>query len=535
MGVSLTKAPPRVAFSRNPNPIELYSDDILDNAGATATCIIKFNGTVLPAADLKLTWAGADLTFKAAISPNTSGLQYPSGDGSEAHVRSVITWLQSNYYINRDFNLAYTFYSAAHSISVVAKQKGKIFNMSPWTAGNLAVIIGNTGIDIAYKPNFNHFLEVWKVGALKPLFDRALSLDIPVTGKTIKDLSGVLNPHLKYDKPDLTSVWQVCSTSVLRYYLKYMQYYGETPEFKAIAITEEYLVCLGGYSKQALSQITNTDHLENYLLPGPTLYKVQRWFESYPVDNIEVNTNQPQFLYFLNMRNVAEQLDIRVQVFLSDGTTDIKIIAGGTVQPLEKVSVSTGYQQLGLQAYTTSLRNITRYEVQLIERTSGDSRTVAKTYIVNRDYQDYTRYILYGDSAGNFKTLRANGKSIPKTEITDSEAQAIESLETPTDGNFIRYDVKMVESDTLQSGYIAGDVNCLKELVISREAYRVFGNTLIPIKITSKNFDPKQDAVNLKAAKIEYRLAFDEENYTGSTGALIVPDLSRPTNPINDI
>ncbi|GAA4327399.1 hypothetical protein GCM10023149_30740 [Mucilaginibacter gynuensis] len=534
MPVTLNQAPPKLAFSRNHLLVKLQSDDFRDTYGSPAANYLRFNSAIAAGVVFSLNWSGANVIFTAATSPTGSN-QFPTGDGGAAYVQSLIPYVLANYYVRRDFTVSYSLYLGQHTLVFTAKEYGTKYNIATFTASSIALNRTN-GVDEVLKPNFAHPLQVWlkDVGEVN-IYERNLNLDFPLTGITTKDISDILHTYLDYDIPALNTAWQACPNSVKNYFLVYGQYYGDTPDFKRMYQSDTYTISLGGYSNKALSRISDANHFQNYLLPAPELYKQQRWFETFPIDNVEVKTNQQQFLYFMNMRDAAETLAIKVGLIFSDGTTQDITIAGGLVLPRQKVCIGCGYQQLGLTAYNSIEKPVTAYVVQLVEIISGESRSKTKTFNVNRTYEPFTRYIIYSDSAGNFKTLRAYGKSQVTAEVESSEAERYDSIDTPKQGNITRYDVRITESDELNSGYLSGNLDDLQDLLLARYAFRVFGETLVPIIINNKKAALKADAQNLTALKIEYSLAFHEKNYTGSTGELVVPQLNQPQQAINDI
>jgi hypothetical protein len=539
MGAALIKAPANLSLSKNISEIQIQSDNYNNGAGIKAINHLLFQSVINAGDKIKLTWASNAIEFTASNAPDNSGLQFPAGAVSANYVTSLLDWIGANYRIQQDFIVTKSNYLGTyHSLMFTAGETGTRFNMiTLGFVANMSVVRPVSGTDEVIKPNFAHLVQVVLAGTDTRIYNETIDLDYPITGVTTKDIAGILHPYLDYDLPQLNTVWQLCTLSVLQYYLVYGQYFGTVPDFQRTFKSPVYTIALGGYSNKALSRITTADHFENYLLPHPSLYNYQRWFETFPVDAFEVTTNQPQFLYFMNMRDVAETLDLRVTITYSDATIQRIVIPGGLVQPKQKVCVGCGYQQLGLQAYNTTAKMVTGYTVGIVQHTTNDPRSLLKSFSVYRDYEEYTRFILYSDSAGNFKTLRTTGRNSPVAEINSSLAERFDSLNTPKVGNFSRYDIKLTESDELNTGYLVGDqeLDDLQELLLSRYAFRVIGGTFLPIVMTGKKMSLEADGQNLKALKIEYRLAYDEEVYTGSTGQLIVPRFNDSQQAFNEI
>jgi len=539
MAVTLSTSPQTLSLSRNPIPVALRSNDYLVDPGSAASVQLIIGSAIAPGVVITMSWAAATINFTFAAVPDDSGKQLPSGDGSPAHVTAIVTWLNHNAYLSRDYTIVATGNHSGQEIDIASKAFGINYNLSLTLAPGVTAT-NNPGTDTELKPNFRHFLQVWRKTANGDisLYSYNLQLDNPQDGTTTKDLQEVLHNYLDYDIPNLTTVWQPCTKSIFEYYVSYGQYFGDKPELQRLYQTQSYFVALGGYSNLARNVITLPDHFQKMLMPDPSLYMFQRWMETYPVDRFTVRTNTPAFLYFINNRNVAETLDIRVALSFSDNSPIQEFtVAGGLMQPFDKVCIACGYEALNLQTHTTTNVKVTGYAIRMIERVSGTNRSVVKYFTVDRNYQPYTRYILYSDSAGNFKTLTLYGQSQLSTEITDSQAQGFPDLDTPKNGNIKRYDIESLESDAINTGFITGKnaYDSLKELLLARYAFRIIGSAMVPIVITSKKFDYSADGRNQNAFKVEYTLAYQEENYTGSTGALIVPMLNSPQQSLDGI
>jgi hypothetical protein len=538
LSIILNTPPPAVAFSRNPLPIALQSDDYLANSGSAASVIIDFATPIAAGKTLTFSWSAASVAFTFADAPDNSGAQLPSGDGSPAHVATVVTWLNNNFYINRDYTVTQVMIGTdpQPSISITANVFGIVYNLTVTASFGMTFAV-TPGVNTLMQSNFRHLLQVWKVGSPDvALYDQNLQLDYPIDGTTTKDLSDVLTTFLDYDIPDLNAVWQPCVLSYMQYYLRYAEIFGELTLAQRAYKTGSYFAYLGGYSNPALGVIADDNHLQNYLMPGG-LYQFQRWFESFPVDNFCIRTNTPLFLYFVNNRSIAETLALQVVIAFDTVGPQTIVIAGGLLQPFNKVCVNCSYQALGLTTYTNDTKKVTGYTVTLIETTTGTPRSLTKTFTVDRSYQAYTRYIIYGDSSGNFKTLQMYGKSQLTSNLTDAQAYAFPDQNTPTKGNITRYNIESIESDAVNTGYIVGSnaFDSIKELMLAKKAFRVIGAALVPIVITSEKFDYSSDGVNQSAFKVEYQLAYQNNNYTGSTGALIVPQLNQPQQSLNEI
>ena len=530
MAANIATLPPKMAFSRNPVPIRFqagYLQNFPSAGGFPSNAQFVIDRATVVDDVFNITWGLADINFTFAAVPDDSGTQLPTGDGSNAYVESLVPYLQANALIDRDFILAYL--TGTNQITFQSKLKSAKYSFQDTRTVDPVAIFHTIGGDPALKPNYSLYLQVWRKDVADVLlYQRYLQLDYPVSGAISKDIAPVIHSFLDYDIPDMVTVWQPCAKSFMAYYFKYAESYGDTPALRAITKTGLYFAYLGGYSNTALQAIGATaNYLQTYLATAD--YHFQNWFESWPVNNVSVKTNSPAFLYFINTRNIAEVLNLKVIIIFDDGTTATFTVAGGNVDPYNKVSICCGFEALGLANYQTPAKKVAGYQVQIVEA-SGDQRSVVKTFTINRDYEAYTRYLLYTDSCGNFKVLRLYGKLLLTSDVADSQAMSFAGADTPRVGNITRYNILYQETAAHNTGYVynRNDFDNLNELLISKKVFRVIDGILIPVIITGKKFDYSADGQNLNGYKLEYTLAYPEKNYTGTSAALAVPKLNTP-------
>lgn len=529
--------PKFIGLSKNPLPVTLQSTDYLASAGSVASAVISF-GSVVLGDSINIIWSAGNITFTMATTPDDSGEQLPFGTVSVAYVTTLIPWLNRNFYLNRDYIISQAVDGGGAllpAILLTAKAVGINYNITQVTTGNITLAATN-GANKTIKTGFGHLLQVWIKGSASDslVYESTLGLDYPYTGASSKDLSDTLNTQLDFDIPDIGQFWQPCSKSFAEYYLKYAQVTGDTPKVQRLFQSPDAFVYLGGYSELALNGVTDPDFFQKTLIPNPALYQFQRWFETFPVDNFVLRTNMPQLLYFVNNRTMAETLNVKIDIVFDLAPPQTIIKSGGLVQPQNKVCINCSYLGLGLDAYTGGGVYVVGYTLTLIEATSGQARSLPKTFTIDRSYAPYVRYILYSDSAGNFKTLQLNGTSQATAEVSDGTSEKFTDQDTPFLGNISRYNVLSTKSDAINTGYIDADLyDQIEELLMAKKAFRVFQNALVPIIIKTQKFELSSDRNNLNGIKIEYQLAYRETVFTASTGNLVVPELNKPQTPLN--
>lgn len=531
MGVQISDIP-KIAFSQNEILVSLTSDDYLVSEGVAAEYILEWDVDTADGGQLHFYFGDKrGLSLYVVDDPDNSGTEISAqGDLSHSdYVMLLISELQqiheisSRYYVSAEDNF----------IKLTAKKVGTRYSiLFGGMSFNLVQLVAP--VDHIVHRNFYHYLEIWSDD--EKLYESLLPLNFPITGKTTIDISSILFSSMGLDIPSLTEKWQLCSKSIINYNLRYSNAWGEPVNVHNMSNSDRFVAVIGGYSRMALAHISDSKHLEKYLMADPSLYQSQRWFEAYPVEEIEVKTNQPQFLYFINSHQ-TETLKIKVEATYEDASTSQLILAGGELAAFGKVCIAVGYMQLGLDALSTEENKIVSYTVQLIGA-DDQPRTVTKTFLINRCYEANTRYFLFAGSDGNFKTLRTYGSADPSAEFTrESGVQENSQAAKIQFGDVVTFDVVSYENEVVSTGYILSrrSHESIKEFMLTTRAFRVIGDKLIPIEILSDRMALPLELRKTGYVQIEYRLAWDEKLYTGDTSALNVPGIAQSQEALNDI
>lgn len=533
MSVSISDIP-KIAFSKNEIAVTLTSGNYLQSVGRAAVYFLNWNTAVTNGNYITMQFNSHVITITCKLIPN-----YDRGDEVEPqsvltkseYVDLLIPLLKRNYLLSEAFVIDR---GSNDRVRLTARKSGTDFIILS-NGQNFNLTQSISPINEVIQKNFNHYIEIWSEGV--QVFESLLPLNYPIDGKTSMDISGILESHLDFDIPNLVDVWQPCTKSIRPYTVKYANSFGDPFFVNGVRETPIKYVALGGYSRMALMHIDQPDYLEKYLLDDHSLYQVQKWFEAYPVDNIEVKTNQPQFLYFVNSRDVSESLRLKVSYVFEDQSEGNFTIIGGAVASFEKRCIAVGYKQLGLDTRSTESKKIISYKVQMVVA-DGTSRSVEKSFTVNRCYEANTRYFLYAGSDGNFKTLRTYGSAEGNVELERESGVRESNQATKIQfGDMLTFDVVSHENEVVSTGYIMSrhSHEAVKEFMLSRKAFRVIGDKLVPIEITSKEMPLPIENQKTGFIKIEYRLAWDERLFTGDSSALNVPVISQSQEALNDI
>lgn len=537
---------PKLSFTQNEVKVVITSDNYLQNEGAKGVYKLDFDNTVSPNIGLGHIYFvlrnNRILYGYGGMIPGNPplylrGYDLPMAVVDETKAQYAVRLrdaLDAGFEINQDFVVSVD----NESILLTARNFGTDYALQVDTSSDAFVFTEETeAMDRTIKEGFKHHIQLWNGDLTTKIYETNVPLDYPENGATTMDISTILHSLVSINVPNLTDVFQRCPDSVFPYVIKYAQRYGDSQVIKELKRTGILNAVYGGYSMMALAHIKSATHLQDYLLKAPNLYEIQNWYESYPLDNIEVRTNQPQFLYFINSRTISEVIRIRVVATFLDGTTQIVIRDAGEIGSLEKVCLNVSYKGLGLDGVSTELKKVVSYQVNLIGP-DNEPRTVSKNFIIQRDYEANTRYFLFSGSDGNYKTLRTYGVADATSEFAPVTGQSLAlQSEKILKGEALTFDVLGHDNEEVNSGYIIGSQkqNAIKELMFSTSVFRVFGSKLIPVQLMSKEIQLAKERTGTSTVKLGYRIAWDDRLYTGDTWALNVPQINQSQESLNDI
>lgn len=502
MSVTLSTPPPALAFSRNQIPVVLTSDDVIGTAGVIAVNYITFAGAVGEGNTINLVWAGANITMTAANAPDNSGLQFPPGDGSAGYVASLVDYFSQNFFLDRDFVIT----AAGTRLVLTGQLTGIDNNLVPVTTGNIAVTNPISGVTQTLKANAGHYLGVWLNG--QNIFSRTLALDYPAaSGITTKNIAEILHPHLGSDKPDLSaSGLQACPNTLQSYFLKYGQYYGDNPVVQRIYKSDTYFVNRGALDLET----SNGQTVQGFLSPSGLSNTICLRQGS---KTILVQTDQPEFLYWINLTGADQQLSALVNLYLTDGSSyffDMPALAVGANQ---KAYLPVSFLTLAKVRIPIG-KACSSYDVRF-KNTDGTFLSKTYTYLLDQ-YREFPRYFIYLNSLGGYQTLYTWGRAENSMGRTKTDiSRQVSDQEAATYGRDQETTIRIRPSTIVNTGYnTQRDILLLNDFLASEEKYMVSNGRLVPIGISSDKVDLPKDGDSLNAAQFEFYPLFDDWAFT---------------------
>jgi len=213
-----------------------------------------------------------------------------------------------------------------------------------------------------------------------------------------------------------------------------------------------------------------------------------RRFLTYQSNNKKVLPNSQEFLYFLtNFSPLPTELNLRVQIYYADGTTEI--FTAKSLQSITAFSVyclPVGPTELGLDQLEKSVLS---YEVWL-NNENNQALSEPRNYILDTKYHKNVKQIMFSGSLGNFDTLTFIGKNAENFKVQKQMSERYSGFDYLP--NFSEKVVSKITGEreiTVNTGWISKNQGeYLAELLLSREIYLLTDRAFLPITLTNDSY-----------------------------------------------
>ncbi|RYC69821.1 MULTISPECIES: hypothetical protein [Spirosoma] len=527
MPVTLISAPDPLAFSRGGRTTFhfLGSGQYLTR-GATARGVLRFSGPLADGTRIQLRWRGQNQTITFRNNPQLPN-EAPAGDGSADYARDVLApFFQEYFPFREDFVATASDFGSHRGIVFNARQHGEAYTLSlvapptPTAPAQLGFEPILAGADPIRRDRYGVYVELW---ALRPGsagdspadFDRVFSAPVETneTGECQFDAGSVLHSLLTPDWP--TWSFQNPSGSVYsvrKYFLAYGEAWGSPLQIGRMQADDIRTVYLGGadFAGRAGSGF------ELYKFTGstPALDTALRFGSL----TRYIRPDEPQYLTFVNTRPQQDQSRLTVELTFDDGSSlsrDNLLPTQLALPKGEKLTYPVGPRQLELLALVPAGKHLTEYSVR---RTAGNGSALSVTYryVLNYDYQPYTRYFAYLTSLGVVDTLATTGKgSAELTRFYEQAERYLPHAYTVQDGQFVDYNVGLQQQVEVTTGFRpAAELLLWTDFYRSAYRFRLQTGRALPIGILSKSIKQGKDGDTLFAHTFEYTYLFRDDFFT---------------------
>lgn len=529
--ITVTQEPGSICFARNPTIYGLHTDNLYPNVGQKTIALLGFpdytNGGdgLFDAApySFALIYGGNTLTFIVSNDDPDSGYNLPSGYSLsfDDWIALVLTRLQGNYFLKRDFNLDIYATGGTKYIRFSAKYPGTAYNLSTDTANQItetghAMAVFNqltAGTDKTARPNFKIMIEVWMWlpdGSDAERLSQAFA-DVDEDGNCVYDISGTLTDGLSaygFDRPSLAMpAAEICPNTSRRYYLQVAEVYGDQQVIRAVTATTTKMALYGSFSKRMVEQLLFPD----YFITGEIVK-----FLDQELSVKQTRIKQPEFLTFCNFIAPDTAVSMRVVVTFTDNTTDQIADPYSFVDvPLyQKLYFPAGYSQLNLGLLNPA-KTVASWTVTLVNG-GGTALTETKTYVMDYTYRPYGRYLLYQNSFGGYISNFTYGKASLEYELTlkSSDITPVGGFKL-INGEQINFDQLSTDKISLVTGFTSRrSLLVYRDFILSVDKFLVDKGVALPIGILSDSIKLYKDGDNLYSQTFDITFLYAEEVYT---------------------
>lgn len=514
MSVQILAQPDAIAFSRNPVLFSFQSDARVAQAGAKYTVIISLIAFFGPF-NFTLKYNGLTLPFTAVDVPDNSGYQLtanPPGTPAIDVITRLGAELAGNYYLNRDFDIQ-VIPAPYYAVKLTAKKTGDAYNLSFPEANNLSINKLQDGVTETYRSNFKLYVQVWAENADHSDFTKVSEAFLETTddGRADMDLQDTLTNVLLadgYDRPNVR--FPVATHDLLscrQYYILYAEAYGDTQVIRKLEKTPVKTALLGGVSKEKLEEFA----FPGYFISGNLL----RFLKQDELQQ-QIRPEQQEYLTLVTFNKAFSRLQISFKIYFSDKTTvSRKGDLFSDCARYQKYTFPAGFEQNHFQLLHTDNKYVLKYEVTVVDET-GAAVSETKTYVLDYNYEPYTRFFLYLSSFGTYDSKLTFGKNSNQYEVVSSSAaRTLQGQFHLVDGEQVNYDVNANNTESYTTGRRSMRViRSFRDLFLSVDKLEIRKGRAYPLEFTSKTINEHKDGENLHALTFEMGFRVREKLWT---------------------
>ncbi|KAB7728130.1 hypothetical protein F5984_20505 [Rudanella paleaurantiibacter] len=523
MSVSLLFSPDLHSFTQGGRLYYAFAGDSpVITPGIHAVNTLGVTGTVADGDTVTIRWNGRTEVLTARDTPVEAN-DFPSGVASADYMLELVAFFQAHYAFREDFTIetiglpigviwsvdfyakkpgpAYNFLNlpglplnpanAIPGVAPVRRERNAVY-VEIWTAKS-GVIVGSDGLDEADADRiYTGYLETDDEGSVR------------------FDAGSVLHAQLTPDWPGTVRA----DNSARAYYIQYAQAYGTPTQVGQLSKSETAYAYLGGAA---------------HVRQAGTGLRANTWVGIQRSQDVAlrfgpltryVRPDEPQYLTFLNQRDDVAQIGLRVVVIFADGTstqTDA-LVPKQVYRRGDKLTFAVGFSQLQL-AGVDETKTVQEYQIQLANGATGNANEEhSKTYryILNYDYQPYTKYFVYLNSLGSWDTLTTFGKGSSEWARFAEQAERVLPIGYDArEGQFVEYDIALQLQGEVTTGYRQeGELRRWADFYRSPSKFLMLRGRMEPIGLLSKSIQQSKDGDTLFAHKFEYVRLYQDEFYT---------------------
>jgi hypothetical protein len=529
--IDITETPNLISFAGNPVIYEACSDNFWVSHGAQAYFELIVGGIDTNIGhQFTLKFAGKTLVFKSAGITGFDGQLFEVayyGQTCNDFAQNIYKCFLENYDIQKHYNVTLgTEGIFQRKIIFQAKQAGSEYSITLTNCEVYDLSSGTStpGTDDVYRDYFSILCLI------RDSYNNSIGEDIKPSdfiGCARFDISDYLKAKFaswelpRFEFPELADNIKIHGWDFL---LKFQVFLAESiaGTVKGLQSDRAKYVLAGGLNHELLTSL-NENYQEYFAIPANRL-KFMTWLPTTKYSRTGV-VEKLFFLFQENPYNV--QYRLVVVITFTDGSH--KIVNATEQKPYPAFTVleiKVGYDQLDLVNAQYG-KTVKSWEVLLMDSNDDFLSEIRVFYNDTRVFEN-EKVFFYRNSFSAYDTFRFLGKSELNLEYervigTTIREEKYSFFNAPSK----QFSSKETESCKANSGWVSlYEKNCLRELLLSTEAYEQIGEELFQIVVTSAKVTPfLKDGEYLYNLEIEY-----ERSYQNSFFSAHVPKSS--ANPI---
>ena len=508
MATTIIRTPPRLAMSKDPIWLELTTSLITINY---AYFQITISGTTNTAAQtLQLEWAGNDITFTLAVSPDSSGLQLPTQTtGTAADYAAIIApLLRQNEILHDDFSVSVSgnvitcTYRHADPLDITATTNVTNFAMTVYDS------TGFTAVD-----NLRAVVEIWADTGNEATDSRLAKQHSPysLTGRnTYFDLA----PAFAFMRPVPPAAVSIpglgggllAGWAYQKWYFRYADKYGNPPTAeKLVKSGSGNIVFYGSNSTAAIRNYADELLRHAYFRQDGMMFEKQ------------VTTAQPDWVYSY-IQATSSTYKLRTTATWSGGTTQVIETATMSLTEGNVYAFCSGFTQLGLDLLTPPSTDevIESYVLELVGTVAGiDFQVWQVCYRISADCPQWGLVLLFENGVGGMETVHLAGKT---AEGYQADADLVQRVRLPDSEN---QDAEIEKLDpTGSASWLAHTpwydddyyLTHLRQILLANRAWLVDveNERYLPVNVQTAEITTRRDDNDLYGIEVSIRAAWSE-------------------------
>jgi hypothetical protein len=518
--IDITESPNFISFAGNPVIYEACSDNYLVSLGSRGYFELVVSGIdTIVGHSLHLQFAGKKLVFQTAGLTGFDGLLFEVGYLGQTFndfASNIYQCFVENYDIQKYFNVTLESPGASsRKITLQAKQPGAdgtvVFSNNSVTG--VAQGTNTPGTDDQYRDYFG-ILCLIRDSQNNPIGEDIKPADF--VGCSRFDISDYIKSKFaawemqRFEFPELTGNVKVHGWD---YLLKFRVSFAESIAGKVKGLQSDgWKYCLAGGLNHELLTSLNEKYLEYFSIPA-NKSKFLTWLPTIKYSRSGVMEK----LFFLFQDNPsAVQYRLVVIINFTDSSHKVLNATPQVAYPVfTVVEFKVGYDHLDLvnAQYGKVVRS---WEVFLMD-SNDDYLSERRIFINDTRVFENEKVFFYRNSFSAYDTFRFTGKS----ELNLEYERSVGSVKREEKYSFFnaparQFSSKETESCKANSGWITQEEkNCLRELLLSTEAYQQIGKELFQIVVRSAKITPfLKDGEYLYNLEIEYERAYENSFFS---------------------